>query len=67
MSSIYDYEERLIRYWRTTKPLRNGEVALCFLDHMGALAFRDCVKTKIVFRKLLSLCIESALTRIFST
>jgi phenylalanine-4-hydroxylase len=37
MSSIYDYEQRLIRYRRTIKRLRNGEAALRFLDHLGAL------------------------------
>jgi integrase/recombinase XerD len=36
-SGIYDYEQRLVRYRRTIKRLRNGETALRFLDHLGAL------------------------------
>ena len=34
---IYDYEERLRRYRRIIKRLRNGELALRFLDHLSAL------------------------------
>ena len=36
-SEIYDYEERLQRYRRAIKRLRNGDLALRFLDHMAAL------------------------------
>jgi len=34
---IYDYEERLRRYRRVIKRLRNGGLALRFLDHLSAL------------------------------
>ena len=37
LSEIYDYEERLQRYKRIIKGLRNGGLALRFLDHMAAL------------------------------
>jgi integrase len=37
MSAIYDYEQRLVRYRRSIKTLKNGELALKFLDHLGAL------------------------------
>jgi len=37
LSEIYDYEERLQRYKRIIKGLRNGDLALRFLDHMAAL------------------------------
>ncbi len=36
-SEIYDYEERLQRYRRAIKRLRNGGLVLRFLDHMAAL------------------------------
>jgi len=36
-SEIYDYDERLERYRRIIKCLRNGELTLRFLDHLGAL------------------------------
>ena len=36
-NGIYDYEERLRRYRRIIKRLRNGELALRFLDHLAAL------------------------------
>ncbi len=35
--SIHDYEQRLARARRNLKPMRNGEVALRFLDHLGTL------------------------------
>ncbi|MCD6538425.1 hypothetical protein J7L18_07450 [Candidatus Bathyarchaeota archaeon] len=37
-SEIYDYDERLERYKRIIKGLRNGGLALKFLDHLAALA-----------------------------
>jgi hypothetical protein len=37
MSQIYDYEQRLARSKHNIKPLRNSEVALKFIDHLGAL------------------------------
>ncbi|HIE14309.1 TPA: hypothetical protein EYP70_03460, partial [Candidatus Bathyarchaeota archaeon] len=37
MNEIYDYDERLERYRRIIRGLRNGESALKFLDHLGAL------------------------------
>lgn len=36
-SEIYDYKESLERYKRIIRGLRNGELALRFLDHLGAL------------------------------
>ena len=36
-SEIYDYDERLERYKRIIKGLRNGGLALKFLDHLAAL------------------------------
>ncbi|RLG94795.1 hypothetical protein DRO37_04480 [Candidatus Bathyarchaeota archaeon] len=36
-SEIYDYDERLERYRRIIKGLRNGGLALKFLDHLAAL------------------------------
>ena len=36
-SEIYDYEERLQRYKRIIRGLRDGGLALRFLDHMAAL------------------------------
>lgn len=35
--SLYDYEQRLRRCQRSIKQLRNGETALRFLTHLGAL------------------------------
>ncbi|MCL1970238.1 MAG: site-specific integrase [Candidatus Bathyarchaeota archaeon] len=35
--SIHDYEQRLLRARRSIKLLRNGEIALQFLDHLTAL------------------------------
>jgi site-specific recombinase XerD len=35
-SEIYDYEERLERYKRIIRGLRNGELALNFLNHLGS-------------------------------
>jgi len=35
--SIHDYDQRLARYRRNIKQLRNGETTLRFLDHLGAL------------------------------
>lgn len=37
MTSIYDYDQRLAASKRNIKLLRNGEVSLRFLDHLGAL------------------------------
>jgi len=36
-NEIYDYEKRLERYKRIIKGLRNGGLALKFLDHLSAL------------------------------
>jgi len=36
-NEIYDYNERLKRYRRIIKGLRNGRLALKFLDHLSAL------------------------------
>jgi len=36
-SEIYDYKEKLQRYKRIIKGLRNRGLALRFLDHMAAL------------------------------
>jgi len=35
--SIHNYDQRLARYKRNIKQLRNGETTLRFLDHLGAL------------------------------
>jgi len=35
--SIHNYTQRLITYRRNIQQLHNGQVALCFLDHLGAL------------------------------
>jgi len=40
LSEIYDYEERLQRYKRAIRGLRNGGLALRFLDRMAALGCR---------------------------
>ena len=38
---IYDYKERLQRYRRIIKGLRNGETALAFLDHLFTLGLSE--------------------------
>jgi len=38
---IYDYRERLQRYRRIIKGLRNGELALSFLDHLLTLGLSE--------------------------
>jgi integrase len=38
---IYDYKERLQRYRRIIKGLRNGELALSFLDHLLTLELSE--------------------------
>ena len=46
MSDIYDYEERIQRFRRKIKDLRNGELALHFLDHLEALELATATVSK---------------------
>ncbi|MEM3688200.1 tyrosine-type recombinase/integrase [Saccharolobus sp.] len=46
-SEIYDYEGRLRRYRRLIAGLRNGDVALRFLDHLSALGLSMARVSKI--------------------
>ena len=39
--SLYKYRERIARYRRIIKNLRNGDLALKFLDHLGVLGLSD--------------------------
>jgi len=38
---LYKYRERIARYRRVIKNLRNGDFALKFLNHLGALGLSD--------------------------
>ena len=46
MLEIYDYEERIQRFRRRIKDLRNGELALHFLDHLEALELAPATVSK---------------------
>jgi len=47
-SEIYDYEERLGRYRRIIAGFgSNGEVALCFLDHLASLGLSIARLSKV--------------------
>ncbi|MDR1993660.1 MAG: site-specific integrase [Nitrososphaerota archaeon] len=43
---IHDYDQRLVRHRRNIKPMRNGEIALRFIDHLSAIGLSIARVTK---------------------